>query len=211
MAEFDAKKAVRHLTRRDPVLRLVIDRVGPFTLTPRRGGYRMLVRSILSQQISIAAARTIRERLQALLPGGRITATAIASLSDDQLRSAGISAQKRGYLRDLTERTLDGSLSYRRIARLDDEAAIAELTQVRGIGRWTAQMFLLFSLGRPDVFAPDDLGIRTAMIRLYALSDRPSHAELHAIAAAWQPWRSVASWYLWRELDQSVSAGESPV
>lgn len=211
MTEVDAAKAVRYLTRRDPTMKVVIRRVGPFVLKPQRGGYRMLVRAILSQQISIAAARTIRERLQAQLPGGRITPHALHALSDEQLQAAGVSAQKRSYLRDLTERTRDGTVSFRRISRLSDEAAIEELVQVKGIGRWTAQMFLLFSLGRPDVFAPDDLGIRNAMIRLYGLPENPAREQLHEIAAVWQPWRSVGSWYLWRALDQKITPSEYPV
>jgi DNA-3-methyladenine glycosylase II len=204
MTHIDSTKARRHISRRDPVLKTVMQLVGPYTLKPQPGGYRMLVRSILSQQISTAAARTIRGRLQALLPGGRLAVNAIDSLSDEQLQSVGVSAQKRGYLRDLTRCTLDGTVNFRRISRLDDEAVIEELIQVKGIGRWTAQMFLLFSLGRPDVFAPDDLGIRNAMIRLYGLQEKPSRDHLDQIADPWKPHRSVACWYLWRALDQNV-------
>lgn len=205
----DMRAACQLLSRRDRRLGRVIRHVGEFGLQPEPGGYEVLVRSILSQQISVAAARTIRERLQAQLPGGRIRAEVVAQLTDAQLQQAGISQQKRGYLRDLTRCTLEGIISFRRIAAADDEAAIAELIQVKGIGRWTAQMFLMFSLGRPDIFAPDDLGLRMAMIDLYGLSDKPARSELLDIAAVWAPWRSVASWYLWRARDQGILSGPS--
>jgi DNA-3-methyladenine glycosylase II len=202
MMKLDPTAAVRHLSRRDVVMRRTIKQIGPFGLKPQRGGYRMLVRSILSQQISVAAARTIRNRLQAQLPGGRLSPQAVDRLTDAQLQAAGVSTQKRTYLRDLTRQTLEGTVNFRGFSRMDDEAIIEQLTQVKGVGRWTAQMFLLFSLGRPDVFAPDDLGIRNAMIRLYDLPADPDRSLLEEVAAAWRPHRSVASWYLWRTLDQ---------
>lgn len=195
------QEACRKLARRDKVLGSVIRRVGDFTLKPEGGGYDMLVRSILSQQISTAAARTIRGRLEALMPGGKLNAETIHRLTDDQLQQVGVSNQKRGYLRDLTERTLDGTINFRRIAKEDDEAVIAELIQVKGIGRWTAQMYLMFCLGRPDVFAPDDLGLKNAMIALYGLDEKPPKSQLEELAAVWAPWRSIASWYLWRSLE----------
>lgn len=199
--ESDIRGACRALSRRDKVLGAVIRRVGEFTLKPEGGGYEMLVRSILSQQISTAAARTIRGRLEGLMPGSKIEAKAVDALTDEQLQQVGVSNQKRGYLRDLTLRTLDGTINFRRIAREADEAVIAELIQVKGIGRWTAQMYLMFCLGRPDVFAPDDLGIRNAMISLYGLSEKPARPDLEEIAMRWAPWRSIASWYLWRSLE----------
>ncbi len=192
-------------------MKSLIRTVGAFTLQTEPGGYEVLVRSILSQQISVAAARTIRMRLQDLLPRGRMTAKAIDKLSDEQLQTAGISTQKRGYLRDLTRCTLDGTINFRRIELSDDETAIAELIQVKGIGRWTAQMFLLFSLGRPDIFAPDDLGLKNAVTRLYGFDAHPPRHELLALSERWSPWRSVASWYLWRSLDLKTAATEYPV
>ena len=185
----------------DPVLQQVIHRVGPCTLKRQKSGYGVLVQSVISQQISTAAARTIRLRLESLLPQGKIRAAAVQALADSQLSEIGLSRQKLGYIRDLTQCTLDGTISFRRIARASDEDAIAELVQVRGIGRWTAQMYLIFSLGRPDVFAVDDLGLRNAISRLYPLPATPRRADFEAIAERWQPLRSVASWYLWRSLD----------
>lgn len=165
----EVRKGLRVLCKHDSILATVVRRGGPFTLQPDPGGYQILVRAILSQQISVAAARTIRGRLQALLPAGKLTAKNVDELSDDQLQSVGVSRQKQAYLRDLTSCTLDGTINFRRIAKKSDEDAVAELVQVKGIGRWTAQMFLMFSLGRLDVFAPDDLGLKNAIQKLYEL------------------------------------------
>ncbi len=135
-----------------------------------------------------------------------MSADGIDRLSDDQLQSVGISLQKRGYLRNLTGHVLDGTVNFRRLARIPDEAVIEELTEVKGVGRWTAQMFLLAGLGRPDIFAPDDLGLKNAMRALYGLDAKPSTEQLEAIAENWAPYRSVASWYLWRSLDMPLNA-----
>ncbi len=198
----EVRKGLRMLCRNDPVLAGVVRSVGPFALKPDPGGYEILVRSILSQQISVAAARTIHGRLQALLPAGKLTAKNLDALSDDQLQSVGVSRQKQTYLRHLTSCTLDGTINFRRIAKESDDDAVAELIQVKGIGRWTAQMFLMFSLGRIDVFAPDDLGLRNAIERLYDLPEKPSRSELEQRADKWRPYRTIASWYLWRSLEQ---------
>ena len=211
---FDAAEvelAIKRLTKVDPVLGKVIRQVGGFALKTEKGGYEILVRSILSQQISIAAAKTIRTRLQALLPSKKIRAEDIQSLTDEQLQSVGISQQKRTYLRDLTRCTLDSTICFRRLKSKADDEAIEELIQVKGIGRWTAQMYLMFSLGRLDVFAVGDLGIRNAMIALYGLDAKPTLAELENIASIWAPHRSIASWYLWRALDQKVISTQYPV
>ncbi len=207
----EIRSALKRLAKVDPILGTLIKRVGPFTLQVESGGYEILVRSILSQQISLAAARTIRGRLQDLLPGRKIRATSIGALTEDELQAAGVSKQKRGYLQDLTRCTLDGTLNFRRISGKSDDDAIAELIKVKGIGPWTARMYLLFSLGRPDVFAADDLGLQNSMKALYSLPDIPKRTELEAIAAVWSPYRSIASWYLWRALDQKVLSTEYPV
>lgn len=207
----EIRKGVRVLSKNDPTLAGVMRSIGPFTLKADPGGYEILVRSILSQQISMAAARTIRGRLQGLLPNGKMTARNIDALSDDQLQSVGVSRQKQTYLRHLTSCTLDGTINFRRIAKKSDEKAIEELIQVKGIGRWTAQMYLMFSLGRIDVFAPDDLGLRNAIERLYELPEKPSRSQLEHHAEKWRPFRTIASWYLWRSLEQKVVADEFPV
>ncbi|MEY3458203.1 MAG: DNA-3-methyladenine glycosylase [Planctomycetota bacterium] len=195
------QSGVAELRRLDPVLGAVIQRAGVCRLTRQKSGYGVLVQSVISQQISTAAAKTIRGRLEGLLPGGRIQAEAVNGVTDEQLRGIGISRQKAAYIRDLTRCTLDGVIQFRRIARASDEEAIAELVQVKGIGRWTAQMYLIFSLGRPDVFAVDDLGLRNAITRLYGISAGAKRREFELVAERWRPWRSVASWYLWRSLE----------
>lgn len=201
-------EALQQLKQADPVLGGVIDRTGAFLLKAKKSGFEVLVQAVISQQISTAAARTIRLRLQTLLPESRICPEALQQLSDQQLAAIGLSRQKLGYIRDLTRCTLEGIIQFRRISRADDEAAIEELIQVRGIGRWTAQMYLIFSLGRPDVFAPDDLGLQNAIARLYPLPDKPRRPDFMAIAERWKPWRSIASWYLWRSLEQPPAAAE---
>ena len=201
--------AIRFLRRTDPIMAGVIKRTGPFGLKVKQSGYPVVVQSILSQQISTVAAQTIHRRLQELLPGKKIRPQMLQALTDEQFRSVGVSPQKLASLRDLTQKTLDGTLRFRRIARALDEEAIAELTQVRGIGRWTAQMYLLFSLGRPDIFAPDDLGLRKAIANLYALPNSPKRQHFEDLSAMWRPWRSVASWYLWRSLEWSDDQQDS--
>lgn len=201
--ERQVRRGIRFLKTSDPVMDHVIQEIGPFRLKAQRRGFEILVRSILSQQISTSAARTIRERLQDLLPGRRIRPAALEALTDEQLQSVGISIQKRSSLRDLTRHALDGTLNFRRIARVRDEEAIEELIQVRGIGRWTAQMYLIFSLGRMDVFAPDDLGLQQAIRKLYVLPQSPKRAHFDELAVRWSPYRSIASWYLWRYLEMA--------
>jgi DNA-3-methyladenine glycosylase II len=172
--------------------------VGPCSLRLERDGFRMLVRSIISQQISVHAARTIRTRVEALLKPKKLTAANLARLSVEDLRAAGVSAQKSAYLRDLAGKVLSGEVRLRRLERLADEEVIQELIQVKGIGVWTAQMFLIFSLGRPDVVPLADLGIRAALQKLYGLPERPDKQTSERIALSWKPYSSLASWYCWR-------------
>jgi DNA-3-methyladenine glycosylase II len=194
-------KAVKHLRKADPVLRGVIDQVGPCRLTRRFSHYQMLVRSILSQQISGNVANAIRGRLEAMIAPQTIHPESIGALSVDQLRSVGVSRQKAAYLLDLTEHVLQGKIRLGTIGRRSDEEVIAELIQVKGIGVWTAQMFLIFALGRPDVFPHDDLGVKQAIRKLYGLKELPDKAASHRIAEPWRPYASVASWYLWRSFE----------
>ena len=191
----------RHFRRHDPVLHGVAKRVGVCQLKPSRDRFGMLVRSIISQQISVGAARSIRGKLEVIVGETKFSPESIDRLSDGQLRSAGLSKQKASYLRDLSAKSLDGSVNLSRIGRLPDEAVIEQLTQVKGIGRWTAQMFLIFSLGREDVFPIDDFGVRSAMIRLYELEESPPRQALLEIGARWSPFASIGSWYCWRYLD----------
>jgi DNA-3-methyladenine glycosylase II len=159
------------------------------------------VRSILSQQISAAAATSIRLRLESLVAPQPLTAENLAALSAGQLRGVGVSPQKSAYLQSLAERICCGELSLSTIGRLSDEGVITRLTAVKGIGVWTAQMFLIFSLGRPDVFAPDDLGIRQAIRKNYGLKELPDRATSLRIAEPWRPYATYACWYCWRSLE----------
>ncbi len=192
---------LKHLRSADPIMRQVIREVGPFTLRVSRDRFDMLARSIISQQISTAAARSILARVKQLLDSPKLTPERIAKFSPEQLRTAGLSSQKSRYLLDLCRHVVDGRLELSQIGRLSDENIIAELTQVKGIGRWTAQMFLIFALGRLDVFPYDDLGIRTAIRNLYQLDNLPDQAIGERVATPWRPYASIASWYCWRSID----------
>lgn len=192
-------EAVSHLRARDPILGTLIDAVGPCTLKLRRNRFDALVRSILSQQISTAAARTIRARLEERI--GIPRPETILALTVEDMRECGISPQKSKYLHDLAEHVASGRLPLHRLGRLADDDVIEKLIAVKGIGRWTGQMFLMFSLGRPDVLPHDDLGIRSAMRRLYDLPDMPSRDKMNEIASPWRPHATLACWYLWRSLE----------
>ncbi len=195
------RRATRHLKAADPVLKKVIQQIGPFKFQRRDGPFPMLVRAIVSQQISTSAARSIWRRLEMLTRPEGIKPSRIADLSAEELRSAGISPQKSRYLHDLSAKILDNTVSLRRLPKLSDEGVIEELVVVKGIGCWTAQMFLIFHLGRPDVLPHDDLGLRSAMRDLYGLPALPNHATVTELAAPWRPYASLASWYCWRSSD----------
>lgn len=192
------RRGVRHLQQVDPILGDHIDRLGPFQLKPERRRFVALARSIVGQQISGKAARSIWNKLQQTVKPRRMTAATIADLSIEELRSAGISGQKATYLHDLAAKSADGTVQLNRLGKLSDDDVIAELIQVKGIGVWTAQMFLMFSLCRPDVFAPDDLGLRSAIRTLYELDELPDKQTSLEIAEPWSPYQTIASWYLWR-------------
>jgi DNA-3-methyladenine glycosylase II len=160
-----------------------------------------LLRAIVGQQLSTRAASTIFSRIAAACAGD-VSPAAVDALPDDTLRSAGLSPQKLRYLRDLTARTRSGHLDFDRLRLLGDEEALAHLTTVKGVGVWTAQMFLIFALRRPDVYFPvADLGLRNAIERLYGFTQPPSRQQMLTIAAPWRPYSSIACWYLWRSLD----------
>ena len=189
--------------RRDPVLGRAIKAIGPCLMAERQRKDHLsaLAGSIVSQQLSTKAAATIFGRFVALFPADApLAASAIVELDDTTMRSVGLSGQKVRYMRDLCERIIDGRLDLSAIESLDDEAVIAMLTEVKGFGRWTAEMFLMFRLHRPDVLPVDDLGIVNAVQRLYKLRKRPDAKKLNALGEAWKPYRSVASWYLWQSL-----------
>jgi DNA-3-methyladenine glycosylase II len=179
----------------------LIRKAGPFTLKPRRDRFHTLVASIISQQISGKAADSIRMRLKQRVAPDRISAESLLRLDAEELRKVGISPQKAKYLLDLATHVADGRLRLDRLNRLRDEEIIEALIQVKGIGVWTAQMFLIFSLGRLDVFPHEDLGVRVALRNLYGLADLPDKHISHRIATPWRPYASIATWYCWRSLD----------
>jgi DNA-3-methyladenine glycosylase II len=199
----DYARADRLLARRDPVLRALIRTYGPCALAKRHRAdpYATAAEAIVSQQLSAKAAATIYRRVVALMPGERMSPANLLGASDEQLRSAGLSRAKLSYLRDLSARVLDGRLHLQKFDDMDDDAVIAELTAVKGIGRWTADMFLIFKLQRPDVLPVGDVGIINAMTRAYGLRKPPAPARMEKIAEPWRPYRSIACWYLWCSLE----------
>jgi DNA-3-methyladenine glycosylase II len=192
--------AEAHLRQVDPVLASLIDRVGPCQVRPQRERFATLVRAIIGQQISSKAAASIDGRLRALA-GDPHTPKPLLDVGEAGLRGVGLSGVKARYVLNLAEATHGGSLPLHKFHRLSDEEIIASLTSIKGIGVWTAEMFLIFSLGRPDVFPVADLGIRAAIRQRLGLPDFPRPDVCRALAEPWRPFRSVASWYLWRSLD----------
>jgi DNA-3-methyladenine glycosylase II len=198
----DYTKARRLLLRRDPVLAALIRKHGECGLAKaqRTDHFAALVRAITGQQLSTKAAATIFGRLVALMPDG-LTPAAMSSLTDEQMRAVGMSRQKISYFRDLCDKASTGVVRLNALDGMSDEEVIAALTAVKGIGRWSAEMFLMFRLHRPDVLPVDDLGIVNAVKNVYKLRKRPSAERIRKLGEAWRPYRSVASWYLWRSLD----------
>ncbi len=201
-AEFE--RARRVLMRRDPRLGALIKRVGPCRLpeSRTREPFAALVRSIISQQLSLKAAATIHSRLLALAgAGANITPEALLALDLAALRAVGVSGQKASYLRDLAERVVDGRLDLEALEHLSDDEVIVMITSVKGLGRWSAEMFLMFRLNRPDVFPVADLGIVKGLQKLVGMKRRPAPRTMLRLAEPWRPYRSVAAWYLWRILE----------
>jgi DNA-3-methyladenine glycosylase II len=200
----DYTKAQRLLARRDPVIRDLMRRHGPCGLAQAQhtDPLRALIHAIISQQLSTRAAATIEGRFRALY-GGVPTPSQVAATPDAQLRAVGLSGQKVRYLRDLCRRVEDGSLPLTRLGVMSDDEVVATLTEVKGIGRWTAEMFLMFRLHRPDVLPVDDLGIVKAVQRAYGLRRTPTAERLTRLGESWRPYRSVACWYLWASLDNT--------
>lgn len=200
----DWSKAIRHLKKADPVLRGIIPKVGPCTLHPRRDLFIVLCQSIFSQQISTRVAEVLFARFRALFPRSRPTPRRVreALMGDETfIAGCGLSRQKKAYLLDLSHHFEQRLVPWRKFSRMTDEEVIASLTQVKGIGRWTAEMLLMFTLNRPDVLPVDDLGLRKGMQQAYRLGDLPKAAEMVKLADSWRPWRSIGTWYMWRQFD----------
>jgi len=200
---FSAAAAYRHLRNTDPVLGMLIDAHGPYRPRPAMDHYDSLLRTVLFQQLNGRAATTIQQRWQALYGGRYPTPTELLATTDEAFRAAGVSRQKVGYMRDLAEHILAGRLDFEGIEALDDTAVAERITAVKGFGEWSAHMFLMFQLGRPDVLPVGDFGVRNGMRIAYGLAGMPSPAEARTIGEPWAPYRSVASWYMWRATEST--------
>ena len=227
---FGAEEAVAHLKAADPVMSRIVEAVGPYELrVDPEDPFRALSRAIVFQQLSGKAANTIFDRFRGLFAevtevapvsrsdpawvpaaGAFPTPSQLLAADDATLRSAGLSRQKSASLRSLAEHFASGELGSEAFEHWEDEEIIAHLTRVRGIGRWTAEMFLMFHLGRPDVLPVNDVGINRAIMRQYTLSDLPNPEQVQAIGAAWRPFASVACWYLWRTEDVKLMVPGAP-
>ncbi len=202
MKPAEVAAGIAYLRSRDPVLGAIIERVGEFVLRREPDIFTALVRAIISQQISTGAARSIYQRLCDRVDGEKKLLKGLAGLNLEELRAVGISPQKAGYLMDLATKVTTKAVVLGRLPELSNEEIVEQLTQVKGIGVWTVQMLLIFSLGRLDVFPCGDLGIRTAIQRLYrrrTLPTKPTH--LRKYKKLWQPYATIASWYCWRSLE----------
>lgn len=195
--------AIEHLKNADPVLASIIQAVGPYRLTTREPTFETLARSITFQQLHGRAAAKIFERVRKAA-GRRFTAKAFLQIPEETLRACGLSRQKIASLTDLAQRVARRELNFRRLATLEDEEIIQQLSVVRGVGVWTAQMFLIFALQRPNVLPTGDFGIRNAIRKAYRLPELPKPSEVARLAEKWHPYCSIASWYLWRSLDGPV-------
>ncbi|MGD0672381.1 MAG: DNA-3-methyladenine glycosylase [Candidatus Binatus sp.] len=207
-----ARKARMHLSKADPVLARIIAEVGALGIQPRRERFQALARNIIFQQLAGAAANAIYGRFVGLFPGVEFPSPdQVLAKTDAQLRSVGLSEKKALYIKDLAAHVRDGKLNFHRFHRMTDEEIVAHLTQVKGIGKWTAEIFLMFNLGRPDVMPADDLGVQNAVQRHYRMRQRPNRKRLLKHAERWRPYRTAAAWYLWRSLDIVLpDAGTKP-
>ncbi|MCC7374514.1 MAG: DNA-3-methyladenine glycosylase 2 family protein [Verrucomicrobiales bacterium] len=198
-------EALRHLRRADPVLSKVIRRVGDCTLAPdaKRSPFESLVRAVANQQLNGKAAQTILNRFRDLFPGKRFPSSAdIEAITDDQMRACGFSRAKIASIRDIARHTASGLIpTSRQIAKLPDDEIVTRLTEVRGVGRWTVEMLLMFQLGRPDVLPADDFGIRNGFRLAFGLDEMPKPKDVLSHGECWRPYRTTASWYLWRAVE----------
>ena len=197
--------AAGHLRKRDKVMRRIIDRHGPCQIKLEADPFPVLVRSIIAQQISTAATHSIGRRLTTLRGRKKLSPQWVLGSSDEELRGCGLSPQKLRYMRDLASKVSSREVNLTSIHEMSDADITAELTKVLGIGVWTAQMFLIFSLGRLDVLPTGDLGVRAAIEREYQLPAHPTPKQCEEIAAPWRPYASIASWYLWRSSDAKLT------
>lgn len=199
------RKVIRFL-KRDPKLAKIIERVGDYKIKKRKNHFATLVEAIISQQLANSAAEAILRRFKRLYPKFP-KPIQILNTKDSMLRSAGLSKMKVGYLKDLAKKVERGQIKIKTLSKMNDDEIISHLTQVKGIGRWTAEMFLIFSLGRQDVFPVGDLGLRKGVQMAFSLPELPKPKEVEEIGMRWKPYRSVATWYLWKSLQKFDNIG----
>lgn len=197
--------AADHLIKHDPLLAPVIEQTGLATFEPHTDYYTAIVNSIIGQQVSVASAAAVKRRMQELFNGHYPTPAEVLETDEDTLKSVGLSRQKQKYIRDLAQHIADGTLNFDRITEQSNEELVAMLTDVKGIGDWTAHMFLMFAVGRLDILPIGDLGVRNGVRELYGLTETPTPTQVTEIALEnnWHPYESVASWYIWRSLDNN--------
>jgi len=199
------RKAIRHLQAADPVMGGIIERVGGYRIRFREPGFETLVKSIVYQQLSGRVAQVIFERLAGAVSGGVLTPQSVLALRPAKMRAVGLSKQKTAYIRDLARLTRSGAVAFEELPGLPDQEVIERLTQVKGVGVWTAHMFLIFALRRTNVLPSGDLGIRAAIRKAYGLEELPKPAEIEALGLRWHPYCTVAAWYLWRSLEPNAN------
>lgn len=192
------EEATEYLKKQDPILGRIIDQTSPVKLRKSGNYFSDLVESIISQQLSLKAADTIFRRFVALFPDNKVAPENVLALDIAAIRNAGVSYQKILYIQDLAKKTLESDIIFEQFETMTDEEIIEQLTKIKGIGRWTAEMFLMFSMGRPDIFSYGDLGLRRALQNLYGLDHEPTYKEAKKIAERWKPFRTIACYYLWR-------------
>jgi DNA-3-methyladenine glycosylase II len=197
------RKAINHLKKSDPIMRGIIERVGPCRMEFGEPVFHSLAEAIVYQQLNGKAAVTIFKRFTTLA-GDPVIPEGIVKLTDVQMRAVGLSKQKSSYLRDMAERAIRGELDFTRLPEMADEEVIKHLTQVKGVGVWTSQMFLMFTLKRPNVLPTGDFGVQMAIKKHYKKRKMPKPVQMEKIAKPWEPYRSIACWYLWRSLDMKI-------
>ena len=199
------RKAIRHLQAADPVMGGIIQRVGPYRIEFRDPGFETLVKAIVYQQLSGRVAQVIFGRLAAAVPQGLLSPQNILALRPARMRKLGLSKQKTAYIRDLARFTRDGTVDFAELPALPDAEVVERLTKVKGVGVWTAHMFLIFALRRTNVLPSGDLGIRAAIRKAYGLAGLPKPTEIEALGERWHPYCTVAAWYLWRSLEPNAN------
>jgi DNA-3-methyladenine glycosylase II len=201
---FPMRRALLHLKKSDPVLKGLIEDIGPYAIEFLEPDFAALAKAIIYQQLSGRVASLLYDRLEAAAGNGRLAPQALLRLTIDEMRSLGLSRQKTAYLRDLAERSTCGEVDFAALLALPDAAVYERLTSIKGIGVWTVQMFLIFGLRRPDVLPSGDLGIRAAVRKAYGLEELPKPGAIDEMGRKWQPYRTIASWYLWRSLESKA-------